>query len=347
MTDANNPLGLRGIDFVEFTGPEPELFETLFTALGFSKTRRHAGAPIDYFRQNDIHFLVNRKESGFAADFRADHGPSICSMALRVDDAAFALEEAVRRGAKPVDGSAAADLDLPAIYGIGDSLVYFVDSFAGEDSFLNTAFVPLDDPINVESTGFLAIDHLTNNVYKGTKETWANFYKEIFGFEEIRFFDIEGEKTGLTSYALRSPCGTFSLPINEGNDEKSQIEEYLRDYNGPGIQHLALLTNDLLDTLDAVDSEAIETLDIDEEYYEEVFERVPNVVEDHDRIRHHDVLVDGDEEGYLLQIFTKNAIGPIFFEFIQRKNHKSFGEGNFTALFKSIERDQERRGVLD
>ena len=346
MSDTNNPLAIRGIDFVEFTGPEPELFETLFRALGFSKTRRHKSAPIDYYNQEDIHFLVNRKDQGFAADFRDGHGPSICSMALRVDDAAFALAEAVRRGAKPARGESGADLDLPAIYGIGDSLVYFVDAF-GEDGFLDKAFVALDDPIEVPSTGFLSIDHLTNNVYKGTKETWADFYKDIFGFQEIRFFDIKGEKTGLTSYALRSPCGTFSLPINEGDDEKSQIEEYLRDYNGPGIQHLALMTHDLLDTLDAIDAEAIETLDIDDDYYEEVFERVPNVTESRDRIRHHNVLVDGDEDGYLLQIFTKNAIGPIFFEFIQRKNHKSFGEGNFTALFKSIERDQERRGVLD
>ncbi len=346
MSESNNPLGIRGIDFVEFTGPQPEHFESLFTALGFSKTRRHNSAPIDYYNQNDIHFLVNRQDQGFAADFRDGHGPSICSMALRVDDAAFARDEAVRRGAKPVEADAGADLDLPAIYGIGDSIIYFVDAF-GEGGYLENAFVDLDDPIRVKPTGFLCIDHLTNNVHKGTKETWADFYKDIFGFQEIRFFDIEGEKTGLTSYALRSPCGTFSLPINEGDDEKSQIEEYLREYNGPGIQHLALLTDDLLNTLDAIEGQGIETLDIDEDYYDEVFERVPNVVEDRDRIRHHDVLVDGDDDGYLLQIFTKNIIGPIFFEFIQRKNHKSFGEGNFTALFKSIERDQERRGVLD
>ena len=346
MSDDNNPLGIRGIDFVEFTGPDPELFETLFTALGFSKTGCHNSAPIDYYNQNDIHFLVNRQDQGFAADFRGGHGPSICSMALRVDDAAFARDEAVGRGGEPVEADALADLDLPAIYGIGESIIYFVDAF-GEGGYLENAFAELEDPVEVEPTGFLGIDHLTNNVYKGTKETWADFYKDIFGFQEIRFFDIEGEKTGLTSYALRSPCGTFSLPINEGDDEKSQIEEYLRDYNGEGIQHLALLTGDLLESLDKMEGGPIETLDIDDEYYDEVFDRVPNVVEDHDRIRHHDVLVDGDEEGYLLQIFTKNIIGPIFFELIQRKNHRSFGEGNFTALFKSIERDQQRRGVLD
>ncbi len=342
-----NPLNIRGIDFVEFTGEEPELFDELFVALGFSMVGRHRSATVDYYNQNDIHFLVNRKDEGFAANFRGQHGPSICSMGLRVDDAKFALEEALRRGAKRVEPDAGMDLDLPAIYGIGDSLIYFVDRFGDEGSLFESFFEPLEEPKMVEPKGFLYIDHLTNNVHKGRKEVWADFYKDIFGFKEIRFFDIKGEKTGLTSYALQSPCGTFSLPINEGDDEKSQIEEYLRDYNGEGIQHLALLTGDLLESLDKMEGGPIETLDIDDEYYDEVFDRVPNVVEDHDRIRHHDVLVDGDEEGYLLQIFTKNIIGPIFFELIQRKNHRSFGEGNFTALFKSIERDQQRRGVLD
>ncbi len=339
-----NPLGIRGIDFVEFTGDDPNLFHELFTALGFSKIGIQRGAPVDYYNQNDIHFLVNRKDAGFAADFRAAHGPSICAMGLRVDDASAALNEAVNRGAKAATGG---DLDLPAIYGIGESLIYFVDQFGEKGSLFQSFFDKLDEPQLVDHKGFLYIDHLTNNVRKGRKEHWADFYKDIFGFREVRFFDIKGEKTGLTSYALQSPCQTFSLPINEGDDEKSQIEEYLRDYNGEGIQHLALLSRDLLSSLDQMEGGPIETLDIDDEYYEEVFERVPNVTEDHDHIQRHDVLVDGDEEGYLLQIFTKNIIGPIFFELIQRKNHHSFGEGNFTALFKSIERDQQRRGVLD
>lgn len=346
MTETTNPLNLRGIDFVEFTGPDPSLFETLFTAIGFSKTKKHQSADVDYFNQNGIHFLVNREEEGFAADFRKAHGPSISAMGLRVDDAAFARDEAVRLGAK-----AATDVetvfDIPAIYGIGDSLIFFVDKFGDKGSLFDAFFGEHPSPIHVEERGFQFIDHLTNNVFSGGKEKWANFYKDIFGFREIRYFDIDGDKTGLTSYALQSPCGTFSIPINESKDKKSQIEEYLQEYNGEGIQHLALHSDDLLSSLDQMAGGPIETLDIDDDYYDEVYDRVPNVTEDKERIKHHQVLVDGDEHGYLLQIFTKNIIGPIFFELIQRKNHKSFGEGNFTALFKSIERDQERRGVLD
>ncbi|MGM0558282.1 MAG: 4-hydroxyphenylpyruvate dioxygenase [Myxococcota bacterium] len=346
MVSETNPLGLHGIDFVEFSSPNPGNLDEIFTALGFSLLKQHTDKAIDYYSQNDIHFFVNREDEGFAADFRDEHGPSICSMGFRVEDAQAAFDTAVSRGAKPVGDDVATDLDLPAIWGIGDSLVYFVDQWGEGETFIETRFDEHENPTDVESKGFLRIDHLTNNVYQGTKQEWANFYKDVFGFREIRFFDIKGKKTGLTSYALASPCGTFSLPINESSDEKSQIEEYLNEYGGPGIQHLALLTNDLLDSLDAMEGGPIDTLDIDSGYYEEVFDRVPNVVEDHDRIEHHDVLVDGDEDGYLLQIFTKNIIGPIFFELIQRKNHKSFGEGNFQALFESIERDQEKRGVL-
>ena len=266
-------------------------------------------------------------------------------MGWRVDDAEFAFAEAVRRGAKPADESVRR-FPWPAIYGIGDSLIYFIDTFGDKGSIYEAEFVDLDEPVKVEDKGFLAIDHLTNNVYKGTMEEWANFYKNIFGFSEVRYFDIRGQKTGLLSYALRSPDGSFCIPINEGKETKSQIDEYLREYNGPGVQHLAFTTNDILASLDKMDGSVIETLDIDPEYYDTVFERVPNVQEDRERIKAHQVLVDGDENGYLLQIFTKNLFGPIFIEIIQRVENQGFGEGNFTALFKSIERDQERRGVL-
>ena len=342
----DNPLGINGIDFVEFTSPDPAELRSIFTELGFSRLKRHKDyEDLEYYRQNGIHFLVNERDEGFASNFRADHGPSICSMGLRVDDATEAFENATSRGADPAE-SADKDLDLPAIWGIGNSLVYFVEEWGDEGALWESRFEDLDNPDDVPTRGFMLIDHLTNNVYQGDKEKWADFYKQIFGFEEIRYFDIKGKKTGLTSYALRSPCGTFALPINEASDEKSQIQEYLDEYNGPGIQHLALQTNDLLESLDQMEGGSIETLDIIDSYYDEVFDRVPNVKEDHERIEYHDVLVDGDEDGYLLQIFTKNCIGPIFFELIQRNNHKSFGEGNFQALFESIERDQERRGVL-
>jgi 4-hydroxyphenylpyruvate dioxygenase len=206
--------------------------------------------------------------------------------------------------------------------------------------------VKLETPELVPDKGFLALDHLTNNVEKGTMGTWASFYKSVFGFEEVRYFDIRGAKTGLTSYALRSPCGRFCIPINEADEKKSQINEYLDEYKGPGIQHLAFITTDILASLQKLEGSSIEMLDMDDAYYAEVFGRVPGVTEDKAEIRKRNVLVDGDAEGYLLQIFTKNLVGPIFIELIQRKNHASFGEGNFGALFRSIERDQERRGVL-
>lgn len=342
-TSAENPCGLSGIAFVEFASPAPERLDALFLAFGFSRLARHARRDVVHYRQRGIHFLVDRDPTSFASRFGRLHGPSISAMGWQVDDARAAFEEAVRRGARAYEGPPAYG-GAPAVRGIGDSLIHFVE--AGDPPPWQAGFAPHPEAMLVPDKGFVAIDHLTNNVRKGTMSTWASFYRDIFGFTEVRYFDIRGVKTGLTSYALRSPDGSFCIPINEGSEDRSQIEEYLREYNGPGIQHLAFLTHDLLDSLDRLEGSGIETLDIDPSYYDSVFERVPNVVEDRERIRRHKVLVDGDEDGYLLQIFTKNLIGPIFIELIQRKNHLSFGEGNFGALFRSIERDQERRGAL-
>jgi 4-hydroxyphenylpyruvate dioxygenase len=341
MTTAN-PLGLRGIEFTEFCGPAIEPLDALFHAFGFSKLRRFRDRDITWHTQNDIHFLLNAERAGGSADFAQAHGPSICSMGWRVDDATAALNEAVRRGAKAATG----DLPYPAVYGIGDSLIYFVDRWGARGSIYEADFVALDRPRTTPAKGFLRIDHLTNNVPAGEMQRWASFYKDIFGFTEVRYFDIKGAKTGLTSYALRSPDGSFCIPINEPKSETDQIAEYLRDYNGPGVQHLAFLTEDILSSLDALEGSAIETLEIDPSYYEEVFQRVPNVREDKARIEAHQVLVDGDADGYLLQIFTRTIIGPIFIEIIQRVAHDGFGEGNFGALFRTMEKDQERRGVL-
>jgi 4-hydroxyphenylpyruvate dioxygenase len=342
-----NPCGIRGIEFVEYAPNKPGLFHELFLAFGFSRVEQHRSQAVSHYAQNDIHFLVNSQPSGFAAQFAVAHGPSICGLALRVDDAQAALEAAVARGAKPYTGAEGRlAFDLPAVYGIGDSLLYFVEQHGDRGRWYDREFEAHAEPVLVPHKGFLLIDHLTNNVHQGTLETWGNFYKDIFGFTEVRHFDIRGEQTGLYSYALRSPDGSFCIPVNQGTEEKSQIEEYLREYHGPGIQHLALLSEDLLGSLDEMRAGPVSFLDIDDAYYQEVFDRVPRVTEDHGRIKTHQVLVDGDEEGYLLQIFTKNIIGPIFFELIQRKNHYSFGEGNFGALFRSIERDQARRGVL-
>lgn len=343
-----NPCGLDGIDYVEFVSPEPQRLDALFKAFGFSKTMRHATRPIDLYRQADITFLVNRDPESFAAKFGKLHGPSLCSMGWRARDAKAALEAALARGARRAE----ADLTLngepmPAIWGIGESQIVFVDGFDRPDTWAKRGFVALEQPELVRPRGFLVIDHLTNNVEKGTMGRWADFYKSVFGFEEVRYFDIRGAKTGLTSYALRSPCGRFCIPINEADEKKSQINEYLEEYKGPGVQHLAFLTSDLLASLRELEGSPIQMLDMDDEYYRDVFARVHNVSEDHAEIQRRNVLVDGDEEGYLLQIFTKNLIGPIFIELIQRKNHASFGEGNFGALFRSIERDQQRRGYLD
>lgn len=245
----------------------------------------------------------------------------------------------MRLGAECAPHGFGASIDAPAVIGLGGSMIYFV-----EDDWISR-LAPHREPLKVKSKGFLAIDHLTNNVHAGTLARWAKFYRETFGFTEIRNFDISGERTGLYSYALRSPCGTFAIPINEGKESASQIEEYLREYRGPGVQHLAFLTRDIVSSIDALDGD-VPMLDIEPEYYATAFGRVPGMQEDPRAIRTRSILVDGDERGYLLQIFTKNLLGPIFFELIQRENHESFGEGNFGALFRSIERDQERRGVF-
>lgn len=344
-----NPIGLEGIEFIEFASTNPEMLDRLFTEFGFSLTKMHNQKTIDLYEQNDIHFLLNREKDSFATKFSQLHGPSICSMGWRVENAQKALAVAKARGANVclktdlVDSQGQA---IPAIYGIGESLIYFIDQWNSVDLYNRLGFVAHSNPKKVGEKGFLAIDHLTNNVHKGTMSKWSAFYKEVFGFTEVRYFDIRGAKTGLTSYALRSPCGNFCIPINEGTEAKSQINEYLEEYNGPGIQHLAFSTKDILSSLKRLEGSKIEMLDIDDQYYNEIFAKFPQVTENHQEIRQRNVLVDGDEEGYLLQIFTKNLIGPIFVEIIQRKNHYSFGEGNFGALFRSIERDQEKRGYL-
>jgi 4-hydroxyphenylpyruvate dioxygenase len=339
IRQSDNPLGMRGLAFVEFASPRPEELGRTLIKLGLSHTHRHRTAAVDAYRQASILFLVNREPVSFAARFRGEHGPCVTALGFAFDDPRAAYVEAVRRGGRPFEAPGAT-FDLPAIRGIGGSLIYFVDARLGVDA----ALTPLRRPEAAPPTGFLAIDHLTNNVHAGTLATWSDFYKNVFGFTEVRRFDIEGRTTGLFSNALRSPCGTFCIPINEDKGDSGQIAEYLREYRGPGVQHIALLTRDLLASLDAVGG-AIPTLDIDTDYYADVFERLPGVRESRARLMKHQVLVDGDEHGYLLQIFTKNLVGPIFFELIQRENYRSFGEGNFSALFRSIEREQEQRAT--
>jgi 4-hydroxyphenylpyruvate dioxygenase len=343
-----NPTGLRGIEFIEFASSNPDALHRMFLEFGFSRTMRHMERNVDLYEQGEIHFLVNRDPKSFAASFEKEHGPCVSSMAWRFENPAAALASVTARGAKTAKGDyQVGGQDVLAMKGIGDSLIYFAQE--GDKSFYkNMGFVALETPDRVPSKGFDAIDHMTNNVSKGTMKQWADFYKEVFGFVEFRYFDIRGAKTGLTSYALRSPCGTFSIPINEGTEAKSQINEYLDEYKGPGVQHIALRTTDMLASMRALStSKQISFLDMDEQYYQELWPKFPHVTEDRAEVQKHQVLIDGDSEGYLLQIFTKNVIGPIFFEIIQRKNHHSFGEGNFGALFRSIERDQMKRGYLE
>lgn len=345
MSTKTNPCGLRGLAFVEMASPDPDQIHRLLLAFGFSRTMRHPNRDVDLYEQGDIRILLDRSRAGFAGSFARVHGPSICALGLRVDDAPYAARIAEDRGAHHArsDLRRRDGVHVPAIAGIGGSYIYFIEP---GDTWEQLGFVPLAAPDRVPSKGFVAIDHLTNNVPQGELRKWTHFYRDIFGFTEVRYFDIRGVMTGLTSHALRSPCGTFCIPINEGTGTGSQIDEYLDEYRGPGIQHLAFLTTDILASLQALEGTPIQFLDIDAEYYASVFERVPNVREDRAEIARRNVLVDGDDRGYLLQIFTKNLIGPIFIELIQRENHLAFGEGNFGALFRSIERDQVKRGYL-
>lgn len=347
MTD--NPVGITGFDFIEFSTPEPKKMHALFQILGFSKLRKHKDRDVSYYKQNDIHFFLNNEPGSFATKFSEAHGPCANATGWRVKDAKEAQKIAIERGAKKADDVDFRDIEgneVPAIYGVGDSLIYFVEKTMDDAQLDRLGFEKLDNPDMVESKGFYLIDHLTNNVHKGELEPLSNFYKDVFGFTEVRFFDIKGEETGLLSYALRSPCGSFCIPINEGTEEKSQINEYLREYKGQGIQHIALLTPDIIKVMESIKPGELKTLDIDDDYYNEVFQRIPGVKEDHAKIKDFNLLVDGDDKGYLIQIFTENVVGPIFFEFIQRNNNLGFGEGNFGALFRAIERDQKRRGVL-
>ena len=345
-----NPLELNGIDFVEFSSSSPEKLNQLFIDFGFSKIAKHRSKNIELYRQGGITFLINYEQNSYGYKFQSLHGSSISAMGWRVKNSERSCKESVNRGARECiygDYQYENNQQVPAIYGIGDSLIYLIEPDESKEFTYNRfGFDKFQDPVLVPNKGFLLIDHLTNNVYNGTMEKWASFYKDVFGFKEIRYFDIKGKKTGLTSYALRSPCGQFCIPINEANEAKSQINEYLDEYKGPGIQHLAFLTRDIIESMKQLKGTHIKMLDISQDYYKTAFDRVPNIKQDKKMIENLNILVDGDSEGYLLQIFTKNLVGPIFIELIQRENYLSFGGGNFQALFDSIERDQMQRGFL-
>ncbi len=347
-----NPLGTDGFEFVEFTSPEPERLGGLFELMGFTAVSRHRSKNVVRYRQGDINFLLNMEPSGQPADFRAAHGPSANAMAFRVRDAAKALDLAVARGARPVQGPVGPmELNIPAIEGIGGSNLYLVDRYGAQEIY-DVDFVPIPGATELEAgrgVGLTYLDHLTHNVFRGNMARWADFYERIFNFREIRYFDIEGAQTGLLSKAMTSPCGKIRIPLNESRDDHSQIEEFLRDYGGEGIQHLALGTEDIYAAVETMRGRGVRFQDTPEAYYDQIDARVPGHGEDLQRLRADRILVDGaptEGQGLLLQIFTENMVGPIFFEMIQRKGNEGFGEGNFKALFESIELDQIRRGVL-
>jgi 4-hydroxyphenylpyruvate dioxygenase len=348
-----NPAGTDGFEFVEFAHPDPDALETLFWRMGYTEVARHKTKDISLYRQGRINYLLNREARSHAARFVAEHGPCAPAMAWRVVDARHALERILDLGGTEYTGDDKS-IDVPAVIGIGGSLLYLVETFGAKGSAYDADYVWLGerDP-QPEGVGFHYIDHLTHNVRRGNMDTWYRFYAETFNFREIRFFNIEGKLTGLHSRALTSPCGKIRIPINESTDDNSQIEEYLRAYKGEGIQHIAVGTDDIYAATDAIAARGLKFMpgppDV---YYETSKTRVQGHQEPIARLNKQGFLMDGDgvvdggETRILLQIFSKTVIGPIFFEFIQRKGDEGFGEGNFKALFESIEEDQIRRGVL-
>ena len=346
----DNPLGLDGFEFVEFTGPDPDALAGLFVAMGFTHLSTHRSKNVRRYAQGDINFLLNMEPLGQVAGFREAHGPSANAMAFRVDDAAKAFRLAVDKGATPVEGKVGpAELNIPAIEGIGGSNLYLVDR-RGAATIYDIDFEPVAGAIaDDRSVGLHTLDHLTHNVNRGRMAHWAEFYERIFNFREIRYFDIEGQSTGLFSKAMTAPDEKIRIPLNESQDEHSQIEEFLRAYNGEGIQHIALATDDIFATVDALRANGIRFQDTNDSYFDMIDQRLPGHGHDVAEMRKRRVLIDGAPEtggGLLLQIFTENMVGPIFFEIIQRKGNDGFGEGNFKALFESLELDQMRRGVI-
>jgi 4-hydroxyphenylpyruvate dioxygenase len=351
---ADNPAGTDGFAFVEFAHPQPEELRVLFARMGYALVARHRTRAIELWQQGDITYVLNDEPGSHARRFADEHGPCAPSMGWRMVDAAHALSHAVARGATAYDGPGKA-LDLPAIVGIGGSLIYFVDRTGAADPWADFVWLAAPAPRGV---GFHYLDHLTHNVHRGNMDTWFRFYGDIFNFRQIRFFDIEGKHSGLYSRALTSPCGRIRIPVNEDRGETGQIVEYLRRYRGEGIQHIAVGTDDIYAATDAIAERGLRFMPKPPmAYYAASHDRVKGHTEPVERMARHGILIDGegvvDVEGVpggetrvLLQVFSRTVIGPIFFEFIQRKGDDGFGEGNFKALFESIEADQIARGVL-
>ena len=350
----DNPMGLDGFEFVEFASPAPGVLEPLFELMGFTHVARHRSKDVDLYRQGDINFIINNEKKNYTAYFTEEHGPCACGMAFRVKDAHHAYNRALELGAQPIDIPVGPmELRLPAIKGIGGAPLYLIDRYQEGASIYDIDFEYFEGvEKNPQGFGFKHIDHLTHNVYRGRMDYWASFYEKIFNFRELRYFDIKGEYTGLTSKAMTAPDGRIRIPLNEESSQGvGQIEEFLMAYNGEGIQHIALATDDLIASWDKLKESGISFMTPPPvAYYEMLEERLPGHGEPVEELKKRGILVDGSTDGeeprLLLQIFSETVIGPVFFEFIQRKQDEGFGEGNFKALFESIERDQVQRGVV-
>ena len=351
---AENPAGTDGFEFVEFAHCEPARLKALFEQMGFEPVARHKSRPIDLYRQGGVNYLLNGDPTSFGGGFAGLHGPSASAMAWRVVDAEHAFHHALEHGAKPYQGEMGAkSINAPAIFGMGDSLIYFIDRYNSKGSPYEGEFewVHERDP-SPTGCGIEYIDHLTNNVFRGSMERWYHFYQHLFNFRQIRYFNISGKMTGLYSRALTSPCGKIRIPLNESADDKSQIEEFLHEYKGEGIQHIACGCRNIYGSIKRLAARGLAFMPPPPDtYYKRIGDRLPGHDEPLEALRESGLLIDGETvEGgkpkLLLQIFSKTVIGPIFFEFIERKGDEGFGEGNFKALFESIEADQIERGVL-
>jgi 4-hydroxyphenylpyruvate dioxygenase len=356
----DNPMGTDGFEFIEYAAPDPAVMGQLFERMGFKPVAKHRHKNVTLYRQGEINFIINAEPDSFAQRFARLHGPSVCAIAFRVNDAKFAYERAISLGAWGYAGAAGpGELNIPAIKGIGDSIIYFIDRWRGKNGakpgdvgnigFYDVDFEPIEgaQEFTPQGYGLTYIDHLTHNVHRGRMAEWSEFYERLFNFREVRYFDIEGQATGVKSKAMTSPCGKIRIPINEeGNEKAGQITEYLDRYRGEGIQHIAMGSINLYETVDQLQMAGVKLLNTSETYYELLPKRIPGLQEPISELLSRNILVDGSPNELLLQIFSENQLGPIFFEFIQRKGNQGFGEGNFKALFETMELDQVRRGTL-
>ncbi len=348
--ETHNPMGTDGFEFLEFSSKNPEQLIELFKSLGFQKVAQHKSKNVTLYRQGEINFILNEQDTHRISAFNQEHKGGACAMGFRVHNAKLALKRALELGYEEHKSAInSGEEEIPAIKAIGGTVIYFIEKYDDKGNIYETDFNFLEDiEKHPQGAGLKILDHLTHNVHQGNMDKWANFYEKLFNFKEIRYFDIEGKLTGLKSRAMTSPCGKIRIPINESSDDKSQIEEFLHEFGGEGIQHIAMTTENIYETVEFLRHDGMQFMPTPDTYYAKINTRIPNHGENLERMQKNRILIDGapEDDGILLQIFTQTVIGPVFFEIIQRKGNQGFGEGNFKALFESIEEDQLQRGVI-